>query len=142
MIIYKQGNLLDIKEGIIAHGCNTQGVMGSGVARAVKAKYPDAYYSYLDHLNEGYSLGTVDFVQVTSDLIVANCITQSHYGTNKDIVYVKYNALRICLDRLVTKPQQLHIPKIGAGLANGDWNVISGIINSVYTNREVICWEL
>ena len=28
-MIYNKGNLLDVAEGIILHGCNAQGVMGS-----------------------------------------------------------------------------------------------------------------
>lgn len=36
-------NLLDISHGIIAHGCNAQGVMGAGVAKQIKIKYPTAF---------------------------------------------------------------------------------------------------
>ena len=32
-IIYKQGDLLECSEQVIVHGCNAQGVMGSGVAK-------------------------------------------------------------------------------------------------------------
>lgn len=31
-IIYKQGDLLSCPERVILHGCNAQGVMGSGIA--------------------------------------------------------------------------------------------------------------
>lgn len=34
MIQYKTGNLLDTPDSYIVHGCNAQGVMGSGVAKA------------------------------------------------------------------------------------------------------------
>ena len=33
MIEYRKGNLLDVTSGLIAHGVNCQGVMGSGVAK-------------------------------------------------------------------------------------------------------------
>ena len=36
MIQYKKGDLLSVTKGIIAHGCNAQGVMGSGVALQIK----------------------------------------------------------------------------------------------------------
>lgn len=40
MIEYRKGNLLDITSGVIVHGCNMRGVMGSGVALAIRNKYP------------------------------------------------------------------------------------------------------
>ena len=46
MIEYKNGDLLNVTEGIILHGCNGQGVMGAGVAKAIKMKYPEAFTAY------------------------------------------------------------------------------------------------
>ena len=37
-IIYKQGDLLEAEEVVIVHGCNAQGVVGSGVALAIRNK--------------------------------------------------------------------------------------------------------
>ena len=45
-IIVYEGNLLDSKANIICHQTNCKGVMGSGVALAVKTRYPAAYESY------------------------------------------------------------------------------------------------
>jgi len=41
-MIYRQGDLVMAVEPIIIHGCNAKGVMGSGVAKAIRAYYPDA----------------------------------------------------------------------------------------------------
>lgn len=35
-ILFKTGNILDVREGIIVHGCNLKGVMGSGLALQIK----------------------------------------------------------------------------------------------------------
>lgn len=48
MIQTKYGDLLSSK-GIIVHGVNSQGVMGSGVAKQIKDKWPEAYGSYMAH---------------------------------------------------------------------------------------------
>lgn len=146
MIKYKQGNLLDVTEGIIAHGCNARGVMGSGVALAVKNKYPLAYDSYLFHIE--YSkrpLGTVDIIRVAKGIYVANCITQRDYGRDKNKVYVDYGAITSVFttlhDMVSADPKPLHIPMIGAGLANGDWKIIEEIIERVGPD-DVTCWQL
>jgi len=96
-------------------------------------------------------LGYVQFVsavqpvaQKGNPLVITNCFTQDFYGTDKR--YVDYEAVAQCFAVLNKRvgmytDKPLNIPKIGAGLAGGDWNVISAIIESEYKG-DIICWEL
>ncbi len=147
-IEYSKGNLLDVTSGIIAHGCNAQGVMGSGVAKGIREKFPTAYRYYQYQAESGLELGDVQIVSVVpKTLYVANLITQEFYGTSGNR-YVSYDAVDECFDNLFARniPKQIvNIPKIGAGLGGGDWSVIESIIESrmkQYKNQVVICWEL
>ncbi len=151
-IEYRKGNLLNVTSGIIAHGCNAQGVMGSGVAKGIREKFPTAYRYYRDQYTSGYQsslgLGDVQIVSVVpKTLYVANLITQEFYGTSGNR-YVSYDAVDECFDNLFARniPKQIvNIPKIGAGLGGGDWSVIESIIESrmqQYKDQVVICWEL
>ena len=45
-IEYRTGDLLEAAEPVIVHGCNAQGSMGAGVARAIRDRYPAAYAAY------------------------------------------------------------------------------------------------
>lgn len=157
MIQYRKGNLLSVTSGVIAHGVNCQGVMGSGVALAIREKYPLAYSTYLKKVqkwvefnnNTSGMLGQVQFCSTSENdvftepnLVVANCFTQDFYGTNKR--HVNYEAVAQCFYTLNLRAKlygQLNIPKIGAGLAGGDWNVIEAIIKSEYKD-DVVVWEL
>ena len=162
MIEYRKGNLMAVTSGIIAHGCNAQGVMGSGVAALVKALYPDAFDQYVADLEmmakeESYKdispLGYVSFWSpadlydnLTPDcLLIANCITQNLFGRDGS-KFVSYDAIHTCfttLERLaITTRMTINIPRIGAGLGGGDWAVIEAIINSVCKESKVICWDL
>lgn len=162
MITYKKGDLLSVTEGIIAHGCNAQGVMGSGVAALVKAKYPAAFEQYVADLemltkDEAYMgmspLGYVSFwspsdlnVSLTADsLLIANCITQNLFGRDGS-KFVSYDAIHTCfvaLERIAKMTgMTINIPRIGAGLGGGDWSVIEAVINSVCKESKVICWDL
>ena len=159
MIEYRKGDLMAVTSGIIAHGCNAQGVMGSGVAALVKAKYPIAFEQYVADLemltkDEAYMgmspLGYVSFWSptelITADsLLIANCITQNLFGRNGS-KYVSYDAIHTCfttLERIaVTTDMTINIPRIGAGLGGGDWNVIEAVITSVCKKSKVICWDL
>lgn len=150
MIEYRKGNLLDVTEGVILHGCNAQGVMGSGVALAVRWKYPQAYDKYLSFLNtnDGEVLGDIVWVKVSDTLCIANAITQQYYGRNNKR-YVNYSALAKCFMEVIDTCaanyiKELHFPKIGAGLGGGDWNIIEQLINDCDPKDKVkkICWEL
>ena len=132
-INYIKGDLLSTTEGIIMHGCNAQGVMGSGVALAVRQKYPKAYKRYKEEIQRGFlGLGDVQLVEVKQNLLIANAITQEFYGREKKL-YVSYEAIRECFTTVFevargTEVLCISIPKIGAGLGGGDWEVILGII--------------
>lgn len=150
-IEYRKGNLLNVESGIIAHGCNAQGVMGSGVAKGIREKFPTAYkhykYKYDEH-GYGLHLGDVHVIPITEKhLYVANMITQEVYGTSGNR-YVSYDAVDECFDNLFARNRYkypVNIPKIGAGLGGGDWSVIESIIEAnmqKHKDQVVICWEL
>ena len=137
-IKYKIGDLLDAPEVIIIHGCNAQGVMGSGVAKAIRGKYPWAYEAYIDvYITTGLVMGKVYWANNPAGepfKIIGNAITQSRYGYSGK-QYVSYDAIRDCVKGVVELSTifgccTVALPMIGAGLGGGDWNVISDIIET------------
>lgn len=148
MIEYKTGNLLDVKRGIIVHGCNSQGVMASGVAKAVKEMYPGAFTQYShDIVTKHYGLGDISvYSAIPNELIIVSAITQEFYGREPNTRYVSYDAIDKCFISVFELADNraglsVHIPKIGSGLGNGNWNVISKIIES-HQIVSAKCWEL
>lgn len=158
MLQYKKGDLLTAPDLCIAHGCNAQGVMGSGVASALRNKWPIVYKNYSSvHNKEGLELGHVYPCHVyiehrlhQPEKKVYNCITQKFYGRDGH-QYVDYSAIRACMSKLRTILQatgqtSISMPKIGAGLGGGEWEVIEKIIidELAHTRHgiEVTIWEL
>jgi O-acetyl-ADP-ribose deacetylase (regulator of RNase III) len=134
--------MLENKRGILVQGVNCQGVMGSGIAKEIRAKWPDCYSSYLTHCNEMKTrnslLGSVNFYDAAPGLLIANCFTQNHYGKD-DKKYVSYPAIHRALTTVMTQAiafdLPVHYPLIGAGLGGGDWAIISDIIDSVFESH-------
>lgn len=122
------------------------GVMGGGVAWQVRKRYPEVYVEYVKefHKNGAYELGFIQPIAVSEDLIIVNAITQKYYG-NDGTRYVDYDAVRLCFrhvakfSRNVFMP--IHYPAIGAGLAGGDWDIISAIIDEELENLDHTYWE-
>lgn len=149
MIHYKKGNLMHADELYIAHGCNAQGVMGSGVAKAIRETFPGAYQKYNEQfINNGLELGSIVTVFDNGKNIL-NMITQETYGTDKR--QINYGALSKCFDEAlrpiadigVGQNLRLAIPRIGAGLGGGDWTIIEEIINfySDLHNVDVVVYD-
>lgn len=98
-------------KGIIGHGVNCQGVMGSGVALAIRNKFPKAYAEYLAlcaRKKPEDLLGTTQLVQITDDLYVANMFTQLNFGGDGK-VYASLDAVRTACVALTHQREQLII---------------------------------
>lgn len=149
-MIYKKGNLLDVNTGMIVHGCNAQGVMGSGVAKVLRDKYPEMFKNYAqDIFMRGYSLGFVSWYS-NLPIIIASGITQEFYGKDGK-KYVSYDAVDAVMNCVFSYASRIdvpvHMPKIGAGLGGGDWKIIEAIIGSAAAkhgvdSNKIFIWEL
>jgi O-acetyl-ADP-ribose deacetylase (regulator of RNase III) len=139
-IIYKKSNLLNAEQTFILHGCNAAGVMGAGVAAAIKNRWPKAYTDYKDTYNScGLELGSIIWSAQPDGKTILHGITQKTYG--RQGVHVSYWAVTQIFSSLngIIVDQQVAMPKIGAGLAGGDWDVIAAIIeNCVKTYQPVV----
>lgn len=138
---------------VIIHGVNCMGVMGAGVARAIRDAFPEAYEAYTRHCNppnltllqhqpRRNHLGGIlpVTVQVAGrPITIINAFTQYDYQRRNSptAVQVDYRAVDSCF-RYVDDYLALHYgrpsphsplpriayPQIGAGLANGDWSIV------------------
>lgn len=119
---------------VVCHQVNCLGVMGSGLAKQIKNKFPAAYSSYRKKCISGdATVGDVHFYR-TGKFIIANCFGQHSYGRDKQ--YTQYEALAKCL-RVVHKTfpdKTIRIPyKMGCGTGGGDWDVVLKIIKDEFT---------
>lgn len=133
MITYVNKDITTVERGIVAHGVNCQGVMGSGVAAALRRKYPQIFTVYklicdMYTKNPDWMLGLVDIVDINRgldpDLFIVNCFTQERYGRDGQ-KYADLDAVASSLERCFGLAQglalPLFIPKIGCGLGGLSW---------------------
>lgn len=137
-IEYREGDILEGDEEYVVQGCNAQGVMGSGLAKLIRDRYPRVFTEYRkEYEKNGLPLGSSVWVDV-SDRIIINAITQEFYGRNPHVLYACYDAIRLAvrgINRTVAEyhqddpePARVAFPLIGCGLANGKWSIVSKII--------------
>ncbi|MEC1270046.1 Appr-1-p processing protein [Bacillus vallismortis] len=157
MINVVKGNILDAIEDIIVQQVNCKGVMGAGLAKSILNKYPNVkkeYQSFRNfNLNKGLTdkdlLGLVNYVRVSDGKVIANVFGQVNIKKNHfdKTVYTKTEALTRGLKEVKKFSKQLNksvaIPYgIGCGLAGGDWNIISELIESIFSDYKVTIYKL
>jgi O-acetyl-ADP-ribose deacetylase (regulator of RNase III) len=117
---------------IIAHICNNRGGWGAGFSGALSRRWNGAEQVYRQSFRFGNPrLGSSQTVWVTKSILVVNMIAQNGYSKPGKPA-IDYPALAVCLSDLaaVAKPYNMpvHMPRIGTGLAGGDWTVIEPLI--------------
>jgi O-acetyl-ADP-ribose deacetylase (regulator of RNase III) len=149
MIKHIQGDILSTPSGVVVHGCNAQGVMGSGVAKALRDKHPSCFRVYREaYESQGNKLhlGDIHPSQVSDTLHIVNGITQMYYGRTPGRVYVDYDAVASVMRKSGALAKELGLPLvfplIGCGLAGGDWARVSKIIEDACPDVEKILYTI
>jgi len=175
-----QGNLLDFPPycktdpnsytGInaIAHSCNTRNIMGGGIAKQIKNRYPQAYEADTKAFNIEYDkdgqyvswLGKFSKAEINSKFLpdnkgyVYNMYTQANIGDgSRQVHYEKFwQALKRVEQDLyamnVAKheydgsgPPVLGLPYgISCGLAGGNWGIIKAMIEDIFSESPIQCY--
>jgi O-acetyl-ADP-ribose deacetylase (regulator of RNase III) len=128
---------------IITHCCNDRGFWNAGFVKALSRRWSEPERAYRRWAAGAerlpFTLGNVQFVKVEAGLCVANIIGQSgiaHEG--QSIAPIRYAAIRQGLayvrDLAVTYNASIHMPRMGAGLAGGQWERIAEIIEAELCN--------
>jgi len=158
MINIINGDILTAQNTIICQQVNHQGVMGSGLAKQIREKYPDIFNGY-----QAYCLDTTfeyirDFGVILcyepnpniQRVIIANICSQEFYGRDGKC-YTDYKALESgfrSIDQLIdehkygTTKYSVSIPyKIGCGLGGGDWDIVYAMIQDIFEGNEVYIYK-
>lgn len=144
-ITYVKGNAVYPQgEGnkIIVHVCNNIGAWGAGFVLAISKRWSEPEREYRSMSSTKRKLGNVQFVPVETDIVVANMIGQENIKANDyGVPPVRYSAIKICLERVLSLAKSMnasiHMPRIGCGLAGGQWEIMEQVIIAASKNFDV-----
>ena len=130
---------------VIVHVCNDIGGWGKGFVMALSKRWPEPERQYrhwhADREENDFALGAVQFVEVDDQLWVANLVGQRGLRRTKAGPPVRYDAIETGLEAVsenaVVLDASVHMPRIGCGLAGGDWNEIEPILERTLIDRGV-----
>src|SRR5688572_21938843 len=130
---------------VICHVCNDIGGWGKGFVLAISRRWPEPEAEYRSWYaagkDGGFGLGEVRFVQVEPYVWVANMVAQRGIKTGSSGPPIRYEAVAACLAKVADKAVELaasvHMPRIGCGLAGGEWSRIEPLIEEHLCARGV-----
>jgi O-acetyl-ADP-ribose deacetylase (regulator of RNase III) len=121
---------------VICHVCNDIGGRGKGFVLALSTRWaePEAEYRecHAAGRNGGFALGAAQFVQVEQYIWVANMIGHPGVKRGSSGPPIRHAAVAACRRQVAAKARELgasvHMPRIGCGLAGGDWSEVEPLI--------------
>jgi len=130
---------------IIAHVCNDVGAWGKGFVLALSRRWPgpaEAFKRWYEGRGgNDFAPGAVQFVSVGDGVWVANMIAQHGLRPVDGIPPIRYEALGRCLEQLAIEAKarnaSVHMPRIGCGLAGGEWGRVESLIHATLGARDV-----
>lgn len=141
---------------VIPHVCNNVNGFGAGFAADVAEKFPEVKANF-HMLGKNAKLGSVQFITVETnkqykyELTIANMIAQNKLISHNNPRPLSYAALAYCMNQVrgytnnLSKQSEsnrveIHAPKFGSGLAGGNWNFISELIDDLWYDTDVFIY--
>lgn len=146
-----EGDLLDWQAGghswnVCCHVCNSCRVMGSGIALAIKTRYPAAFEAYMA---SEMTLGTFSVATLEDGKKIVNLIGQRYYGgdgkryLDYEAFYSGMETLRDSLEAAAAEGRiySLGVPyKIGSDRAGASWSIVEAMIKDLFDKSVVPCY--
>lgn len=132
-MIKRTGDMFTTTAKHIGHGCNAKGLMGAGVAKTVRDRYPEVYEKYTLELKYARLVRTSplgrDIPAAANDgRVIHNLITQDAPGANAEYALV-FQALMDCAKE--AGDVTIAIPLIGCGIGGLYFDDVEHLINAV-----------
>lgn len=135
------------KNCLIVHIVNDIGAWGKGFVLSLSKRWTQPEYAY----KTGWKvrkLGEFQIIQVEKNIAVINLFAQHGIKKqNSNYIPIRYEFLYSGLLKLKSllsnrKDIAIHMPKIGCGLAGGDWDTVSKIIDKSLSEFDIYVYEL
>lgn len=140
------GDVFNCGAQAVIHQANCQCTMGSGIAKTIREKYPEAYEADCKTVKGDINkLGTFSYTTINrenSDLTyIFNMYSQFKYGIEKR--HTNYEAMVTALEDIHSFCKRFNINKVacpclmGCFRGGGNWLIVRAILESVFGNSDI-----
>ena len=123
---------------VIVNPVNCIGIMGAGLAKQFKVKYPDNELAYKEHCYYGYMKpGEIFAFNVDKNLTILNAATKNHWKNPSRVEWIQKcleNIARYCIFEFV---ESISIPLIGCGLGGIKFEEVKSDFEKFYEELQI-----
>ena len=140
-----EGDLLETEAEVIVHQVNCMGKMGSGVAKAIRDKWPIVYEKYHELFYQDFfvvKLGICQPVKVSDTQRVINMFSEENYGYDGKM-YTSYDAVNECFGKIRKYMESnglktMAIPyKMSCVRGGANWDAIMALLNANFGDSDI-----
>lgn len=142
-IVFKKGSVANDNADVLINTVNCVGIMGAGVAKVYKEKYPDMFKEYRKLcLDKKMCIGKL-FTYITrvgdQTKYIVNFPTKLDWKNKSKLEYIEYGLEELSELLLNLKPSSIAMPSIGCGNGGLDWKKVYPLIKQyLVDNRRVL----
>lgn len=137
--------MFGVEEGVICQQVNCRNVMGAGIAKAIKEKYPIVETKYHESFKDKKAedlFGKISIIPIGANLYIANIYSQLDYGnpTQTGKIYTDKNKLVSAVNAICSKYKDIpvYLPYshkyntgIGCGFGGEKWETLDEMFKSL-----------
>lgn len=147
MIRYVHGDLFSATVDALVNPVNCEGVMGKGIAKEFKKRYPMCFQVYKDACeNEQLFPGKLLLVKCEAqkdlfsdaDLIVIHFPTKKHWRGKSRLEWIEAGLEYLKYHYKEWGIRSVAMPKLGAGLGGLEWNEVKLLIERILSDEKLI----
>lgn len=133
-----QGNLFESKADILVNTVNLVGIMGKGVAKEFKNRFPDMFEDYSKACKEKKIGNGILHIFSEDDCIIVNLPTKQHWRNDSDYELIQKGLIGLRGFLMNFGPSvTVVVPALGCGCGNLEWSRVKVLIK--YYLKDLCC---
>ncbi len=155
-IYFVTGNILESSAEALCNPVNCVGIMGKGLAKQFKDKFPNYFNWYQAKCAnreirpgypEVYGMAKYGLMEDSLEtLYIVSFPTKDHWSEKSNLKDIEEALIRLCHKVKERNIKSIALPRLGCGLGGLDWNVVKPVMTQVLlqhlpTEVEVYIYE-
>lgn len=130
MLKFIDGDLFEHPADILVNPVNCVGVMGKGIAKEFKKRYPEMFVEYKEACDKGYlKPGTLYiYIDDYEGKVIINFATKNHWKSSSEYRWIETGLEELREYLLNHKYNSICIPALGCANGGLDWDRVKPLI--------------
>lgn len=134
-----------VENDVIAHGANCQGVMGAGVAKPIKERYPENFKAYRYACLSGRFRPGDALAYVENGQLIFNLATQYDLGPDAKLINIE-KSVKDMLRRIEIQPEsgikKVKTVRLGCGIGGLNWDDVRAVLEDIDSSIELMVYYI